>query len=901
MASDDLQRHFSSQSDITDARLIPHRRIGYVGYKTPEAAIKAVKYHNKSFINMSRITVDLARSVDQEHALKPQNHAQLNHHTINPAPKAFAAQESTSSLKRKRDDQSTLEAHPRFQEFLEVMKPASKSKTWANENDDIREFRTRSKDNGVHDETEVAAVAQNPNDAEYQEVPQKSKKPRKTTGKQPPSPGKVSPLAVISENTEPEQATESGQPAGEFETSAITDDDWLRSRTSRLLGLVDDEDDVAPEGNHDSEQVSKGEASGHWPKQSSSETANAGVESETHPVQQADAKATPEVQKNDSTKSATDRLFIRNLPYAVTEQEIRHHFEQGGREQVEEVFAKFLKSLSRLFLHLVFDEHPDRDNLSIYAYDVTLESILVDALSFLRPFLITRLALIKYAYNLTDHLQVHIPMDHRSGKGKGFAYVQYSNPEAAARTHHDLDGKPFQGRLLHILASAAKRPSGLDEVAIAKLPLKKQQQIKRKAAAASTTFNWNSLYMNADAVMSSISERLGVPKSELLDPTSADAAVKQAHAETHIIQETKGYFSTNGVDLDAFKRKERGDTAILVKNFSYGTKPDELQTMFEIYGSIRRLLMPPSGTIAIVDFVQADHARSAFGALAYRKFKDSVLFLEKAPKDLVAETTTLAEGNMSNARVRSAKQSTGELLDSTQPQQSINTSTLFVRNLNFSTTSDRMREVFQSLDGFLSARVKTKPDPKNANQTLSMGFGFLEFATKQQAQAALAAMDGHNLDDHELLIRASHKGADAAEERRREDRAKKLAGKNTKVIIKNLPFEASKKDVRSLFGAYGQLRSVRMPRKFDSSTRGFAFAEFVTVREAENAIDALKDTHLLGRRLVLDFAAEDEIDPEQEIAKMQEKAGKQADRVALRRLVGTGRKKFNLEGNDGIE
>lgn len=63
MTSEQFQRYFSKQSSITDARLIPHRRIGYVGYKTPEDALKAVKYHNKSFINMSKIHVELARSV----------------------------------------------------------------------------------------------------------------------------------------------------------------------------------------------------------------------------------------------------------------------------------------------------------------------------------------------------------------------------------------------------------------------------------------------------------------------------------------------------------------------------------------------------------------------------------------------------------------------------------------------------------------------------------------------------------------------------------------------------------------------------------------------------------------------------------------------------------------------
>ena len=388
----------------------------------------------------------------------------------------------------------------------------------------------------------------------------------------------------------------------------------------------------------------------------------------------------------------------------------------------------------------------------------------------------------------------------------------------------------------------------------------------------------------------------------MLDPTSSDAAVKQAHAETHIIQETKSYFADHGVDLEAFKKKERGDTAVLVKNFPYGTKPEELKKLFEAHGQIKQLLMPPSGTMAIVEYDQSGHARSAFGSLAYRKFKDSILYLEKAPKNLFRGVHSLPSSRLDeSAKSRSAKPSAMELLESKDTSESANMSTLFVRNLNFSTTTARLREVFQPLEGFMSAKVKTKPDAKNPGQLLSMGFGFLEFRNKSNAQAALAAMDGHKLDGHELLIRTSHKAIDAAEERRKEDQAKKMAGRRTKIIIKNLPFEASKKDVRSLFGSYGQLRSVRVPQRFDSSTRGFAFADFVTAREAESAMDALRDTHLLGRRLVLDFAAQDAVDPEQEIEKMQQKVGKQVDKVALQRLAGSGRKKFHIERGDEPE
>ena len=488
-------------------------------------------------------------------------------------------------------------------------------------------------------------------------------------------------------------------------------------------------------------------------------------------------------------------------------------------------------------------------------------------------------------------------MDSRSGNNKGFAHIQLVDPEVAASALRDLDQKSFQGRLLHILPSNAKKQIRLDEFAISKLPLKKQQQIKRKTEAASSTFNWNSLYMSSDAVISSISDRLKVSKSELLDPTSSDAAIKQAHAETHVIQETKSYFLSNGVDLDAFKKTERGDTAILVKNFSYGTTADELRKLFETYGTILKMLMPPSGTIAIVQYDKAEHAKSAFGGLAYRRFKDSLLFLEKAPKELFRTSAVAKDSDAKGAKI-----SAFDLLEKDPGADIIETSTLFVRNLNFITDNDRLQEVFKPLDGFLSGRVKTKADPKRPGQTLSMGFGFLEFSTKQQAQAAMAVMDGHKLDGHELLIRASHKAIDAAEERRKDDRAKKLAGRKTKIIIKNLPFEASKKDVRSLFGTYGQLRSVRVPKKFDSSTRGFAFADFVTAREAENAMDALRDTHLLGRRLVLEFVAKDAIDPEDEIEKMQQKVSKQSDKVALQRLVaGSARRKFNVEGEDDLD
>lgn len=502
-------------------------------------------------------------------------------------------------------------------------------------------------------------------------------------------------------------------------------------------------------------------------------------------------------------------------------------------------------------------------------------------------------------------VKVHVPLDPKTGRPKGFAFIHYENPEDAVQAYTDLDGTTFQGRLLHIIPAAVKRETKLDEFAISKLPVKTQKLLEKKAQASSSSFNWNSLYMNQDAVMSSIADRLGAAKSELFDPTSSDAAVRQAQAETHIIQETKAFFEENGVDLNAFSRKERGDTAILVKNFPYGTKADDLKTLFGEAGEVSRVLMPPSGTIAIVEFPLKTQARAAFATFSYRKYKDSVLFLEKAPKDLFkpgmrgpSDVKLSLPSNDSGAEA--AKLSTSDLLQPEPREEQTETSTLFVRNLNFSTTNAQLEDAFKPLSGFMSARVKTKTDAKKPGQVLSMGFGFVEFRSVEQAEAALKAMDGHKLDGHYLIVKASHKGNDAAEARRKEDDAKKNKARKSKLIIKNLPFEASKKDVRALFKTYGQLRSVRVPNKFDGSRKGYAFAEFTTPKEAENAMDALRNTHFLGRRLVLDFAAGEAEDAEAEIEKMQQKVGRQTNSIALQRLTASSeRKKFTVgDAND---
>ena len=89
-----------------------------------------------------------------------------------------------------------------------------------------------------------------------------------------------------------------------------------------------------------------------------------------------------------------------------------------------------------------------------------------------------------------------MPVDYRSGNGKGYAYVQYRDPDAARHALDVLDGTACQGRLLHIIPSTSKKESDMDEFAVSQLSLKKQHQVSRRSEAASSAFNWNSMFMN---------------------------------------------------------------------------------------------------------------------------------------------------------------------------------------------------------------------------------------------------------------------------------------------------------------------------------------------------------------------------------------------------------------------
>ena len=72
---------------------------------------------------------------------------------------------------------------------------------------------------------------------------------------------------------------------------------------------------------------------------------------------------------------------------------------------------------------------------------------------------------------------------------------------------------------------------------------------------------------------------------------------------------------------------------------------------------------------------------------------------------------------------------------------------LYVGNLSYSTTEEGMREAFEEYGLVESATIVTDRDTGRAR-----GFGFVEMTNDEEAQAAIDAMNGAQLDGRALTV-----------------------------------------------------------------------------------------------------------------------------------------------------
>ena len=181
MTKEQLRSHFAGKFSVTDAHGVSDRRIGFVGFSSHEDAGSAVKYFNKSFFRMSKITVTLAKPIqvkrDTLGQAAPVSRKHLRHQVRQ------QGQAEIISRKRKRD---------------------------------TREDNDRAAKAPVGEPGRSGG-------AEHPEATSKTRKEEEETVQEDP---------VSEQNAEEPTKT----------NASASDTDWLRGKTSRLLDLVDETD-----------------------------------------------------------------------------------------------------------------------------------------------------------------------------------------------------------------------------------------------------------------------------------------------------------------------------------------------------------------------------------------------------------------------------------------------------------------------------------------------------------------------------------------------------------------------------------------------------------------------------------------------------------------------------------
>lgn len=82
---------------------------------------------------------------------------------------------------------------------------------------------------------------------------------------------------------------------------------------------------------------------------------------------------------------------------------------------------------------------------------------------------------------------------------------------------------------------------------------------------------------------------------------------------------------------------------------------------------------------------------------------------------------------------------------------------IFVGNLNFNTSEEQLRELFATYGTVERVSILTDRDTGR-----SRGFGFVEMTNEAEAEKAIAALNGANLDGRTLNINEAKPKADRA-------------------------------------------------------------------------------------------------------------------------------------------
>ncbi|GAB2211370.1 hypothetical protein Droror1_Dr00024682 [Drosera rotundifolia] len=626
VTEDRLREFFAQRGEVTDAKLKhtidgKSRQFGFIGYWTVEEAEDAIKYFNNSYLDTCRITCEIAHKVGDPNIPRPWSQYSKEKEKKTEDGKTVSGQKDTSKgLKTVHKGSKKIGEldDPMLREFLQVMQPRSKSKLWA---DDVV-FPSTVDENGVS--------------SSKMENEEKSVK-KQVNGN----------LGAEMDTTLNDQSL--GKKSRNLACEDVVSDmDYFKSRVKKEWS----DSDSDTENDNDSDENNKPSAERHLDDRSGMEVDSVfddngkALWKDEEPLEQSENQLTSSEKPSSSEYGAanvskTGRLFIRNLPYAATEEELDELFSKYGN--VSEVHVVVDKDTRRSKgLAYVLYGSPD---FAVRALEELDHSIFQGRLLHVMP---------AKAQNSTANHETNDSGSHT----KTFKQKREEEREAS-----EAGGKTQAWNSLFM------RPDTVVEFMARKYGVSKRNVLDREK--------------------DNLAVHIELGETEVINETKK--ALANVGVNVSILEE---FASKKTEDI------KRSKKIILVKNLPYSCTEADLYDMFSKFGGLDRVIFPPTRTLALAVFLEWAGARAAFSSLAYKRFRDAPLYLEWAPKGIISGSTTVSMDQTTSNLVVGECEVKKVLLDQDvkgisyvdiDPER-IELRSLFIKNLNFKTSDESLRK-----------------------------------------------------------------------------------------------------------------------------------------------------------------------------------------------------------------
>ncbi|XP_009080011.1 PREDICTED: polyadenylate-binding protein 1-like, partial [Acanthisitta chloris] len=158
---------------------------------------------------------------------------------------------------------------------------------------------------------------------------------------------------------------------------------------------------------------------------------------------------------------------------------------------------------------------------------------------------------------------------------------------------------------------------------------------------------------------------------------------------------------------------------------------------------------------------------------------------------------------------------------------------VYIKNFGDDMDDDRLREIFSKFGKTLSVKVMTDSTGR------SKGFGFVNFEKHEEAQKAVADMNGKEINGRMVYVGRAQKRLERQSELKRkfeqmkQERMSKYQGVN--LYVKNLDDGIDDDRLRKEFSPYGAITSAKVMMDGGHS-KGFGFVCFSSPEEATKAV-----------------------------------------------------------------